>query len=90
MEVDVNGGTLEAEAEFRGQLVITKMKGQSTISCVYCTWCKLYSVYIAVSVCCTQCMLHLVYAAHGECCTWCMLYLVYAVLGVYCTWWMLH
>jgi len=42
-------GTPEAEATFRGQLVIMRMKGQQTI----------------LGGCCTRCMLHMVYAILG-------------------------
>ena len=59
-------GTPEAEATFRGQLVMMRLKGIQIISGGCCTWCMLY----------------LVYAVLGVCCTWCMLYLVYAELGV--------
>jgi len=38
-------GTLEAEATFRGQLLIVGMKGRQTILDGSCTWCMLYSVY---------------------------------------------
>jgi len=45
----VYGGTPEAEASFRGQLVIMRMKGRQTIfEC--CTQCMLYSVYAVLSV----------------------------------------
>jgi hypothetical protein len=90
VEVNANGGTLDDEAEFRGQLVIIKRKGWSTILCECCNWCILYSVYIALSVYCTWCMLYLVYATLGVCGTWCMLHLVNAGLGVCCTWYILH
>jgi len=53
--VDRYGGTPEAEATFRGQLVIKRMKGRQTILGECCTHCMLYSVYAALSVCCTQC-----------------------------------
>jgi len=62
----VLGGTAEAEATFRGQLVMVRMKGRQTI----------------LGGCCTRCMLYLVYAVLGVCCTWCMLYSGYSVLGV--------
>jgi len=45
----------EAEATFRGQLVIMRMKGRQTI---LGTWCMLYSVYAVLGVCCTRCMLY--------------------------------
>jgi len=72
--VDQLGGTLEAEATFRGQLNIVSMKGRQTIFAVCCTRCMLYSVFDALGVCCTRCMLHSLYAAlivnswwwHGE------------------------
>jgi len=52
----VYGGTLEAEATFRGQLVIMTMMGRQTIfQC--CTQCMLYSVYAVLGVCCTRCQL---------------------------------
>jgi len=45
----VYGGTPEAEATFRGQLVIMRMKGRQTIfEC--CTQCMLYSVYPVLGV----------------------------------------
>jgi len=45
----VYGGTPEAEAIFRGQLVIMRMKGrQSIFEC--CTQCMLYSVYAVLGV----------------------------------------
>jgi len=45
----VYGGTPEAEATFRGQLVIMRMKGRQTIfEC--CTQCMLYSVYAVLGV----------------------------------------
>jgi len=34
----------EAEATFRGQLEIVKMKGRQTILGVCCTWCMPHSV----------------------------------------------
>jgi len=40
----VKGGMPEAEATFRDQLVIMRMKGRQAILGVYYTWCKLYSV----------------------------------------------
>jgi len=40
----VKGGTPEAEATFRGQLVIMRMKGRQTILGGCCTRCMLYSV----------------------------------------------
>jgi len=40
---------------------------------VYCTLCRLYSVYAVLGVCCTWCMLYLVYAVLGVCCTQCQL-----------------
>jgi hypothetical protein len=65
----MEGGTPEAEATFKGQLVIMKMKVRETI----------------LGGCCNRGMLYLVYAVLGACCTRCMLYSVYAVLGVCCT-----
>jgi len=45
----VDGGTPEAEAAVRGQLVIMRMKGRQTIfEC--CTQCMLYSVYAVLGV----------------------------------------
>jgi len=45
----VYGSTPEAEATFRGQLVIMRMKGRQTIfEC--CTQCMLYSVYAVLGV----------------------------------------
>jgi len=45
----VYGGTPEAEATFRGQLVMMRMKGRQTIfEC--CTQCMLYSVYAVLGV----------------------------------------
>jgi len=53
----VYGGTLEAEATFRGQLVIMTMTGRQTIfQC--CTQCMLYSVYAVLGVSSWSC--------HGE------------------------
>jgi hypothetical protein len=54
--VDRLGGMLEAEAEatFRGQLEIVRMKGRHTILGACCTRCMLYSVYAVLGVCCTQ------------------------------------
>ena len=77
-----HGGTPEAEATFRGQLVIIRMKGIQTILDGCCTRCMLYSVYAVLGVWCTRCMVYSVYAVLGVCCTWCMLYSVYALLGV--------
>jgi len=51
-----------ADASFRGQLVIVRMKRRSPVlpgEC--CTRCMLYSVYAVLSVCDAQCMLHSVY-----------------------------
>jgi len=48
----------EAEATFRGQLAIERMKGRQTILGVCCTRCMLYLVYAVLSVCCTRRMLH--------------------------------
>jgi hypothetical protein len=56
--VDRKGGTPEAEATFRGQLEIVRMKGRLTILGVCCILCMLHSVYAALSVCCTRCMMH--------------------------------
>ena len=42
--VDLVGRHLEAEASFRGQLVIMRVTGRETISGVSCTRCMLYSV----------------------------------------------
>ena len=50
MAVDQLGGTPEAEATFRGQLEILRMKGRQTLLGVRCTRCMLYSVYAALSV----------------------------------------
>jgi len=72
----------EAEATFRGQLVIMRMKGRQTILGRCCTRYMLYLVYAVLGVCCTRCMLYSVYAVLGVCCTPCMLYSVYAVLSV--------
>ena len=44
MAVDPYGGTPEAEATFRGQLNIVRMKGRQTILGVCCTRCMLHSV----------------------------------------------
>jgi len=52
--VDLYGSTPEAEATFRGQLVIVRMKGRQTILRVCCTWCTLYPVYAVLGICCTQ------------------------------------
>ena len=49
--VDCIGGTPEAEATFRGQLVIMRMKGRQTIL-------GTYSVYAVLGVCCARCMLY--------------------------------
>jgi len=56
------GGMREAQATFRGQLVILTMKEGQTILGGFCTQCMLYSVYAVLSGCCTQCMLYSVYA----------------------------
>jgi hypothetical protein len=50
-------GMLEAEATFRDQLVIMRMKGRLIILGVYCTFCMLYLVYAVLGVCCTWCHL---------------------------------
>ena len=39
--VDLQGGMPEAEATFRGQLEIVRMKGRQTILGVCCTRCQL-------------------------------------------------
>jgi len=83
--VDRQGRTPEAEATFRGQLEIMRMKGWQTILGVCGTRCMLYSVYAVLGVCWTRCMLYSEYAVLGVCCTRCMLYSVYAVLCVCCT-----
>jgi len=80
--VDRQGGIAEAEATFRSQLEILRMKGRQAILGVCFTWGLLYSVYSLLSVCCTWCMLYSVYAVPGVCCTRCMLYLVYSALSV--------
>jgi len=49
MAVD-HGGTPEAEATSRGQLVIMKMKGRQTMLGECCTQCMLYSVYALLGV----------------------------------------
>jgi len=61
----VYGGTLEAEAASRGQLVIMRMKRRQMILSGCCTHCMLYLLYA-----------YLVYAVLVVCCTWCMLYSV--------------
>jgi hypothetical protein len=81
----VNGGIPEAEAIYRGQLLIMRMKGRETILGECCTQCMLYTMYAVLGVYCNRCMLYSVYAVLGVCCTRCMLYSVYAVLGVSCT-----
>jgi len=43
----MQGGTLEAEATFRGQFVIMSMTGRQTI------FGMLYLVYAVLGVCCT-------------------------------------
>ena len=40
----------EAEATFRGQLVIMRMKGRQTFFGECCTRCMLYSVYVVLGV----------------------------------------
>jgi len=60
----VCGRTPEAEATFRGQLVLMRMKGWHTIFECY-TQCMLYSVNAVLGVCCTRCMLYSVYAVLG-------------------------
>jgi len=63
------GGTPDAEATFRGQVLIMRMKGRLTILGVCCTRCML-----RLGVCWTRCMLYSVYAVlsvnswscHGE------------------------
>jgi len=50
-------GTPVAEATFRGQLVIMRMKGRQTILDGWCTRCMLYSVYAVLGVCNTRCPL---------------------------------
>jgi len=55
----------EAEATFRGHLVIMRIKGRKTILGGCCTRCMLYSVYAVLGVCCTRCMLYSVYAVLG-------------------------
>ena len=50
MAVNLLGDTPEAEATFRGQLEIERMKRRQTI----------------VGVCCTRCVLHSVYAVLGD------------------------
>jgi len=42
--VDRKGGTPEAEATFRGQLKIVRLKERQTILGVCCTQCMLHSV----------------------------------------------
>jgi hypothetical protein len=64
--VDRYGGMVEAQATYKGQHEIVRMKGRRTI----------------LAICCIQSMLYSVYAVLGVCCTWCMLYLVYAALNV--------
>jgi len=83
----VQGGTPEAEATLRGQLLIMRMKGRQAI---VGTRCMLYSVYAILGECYTRCMLYWVYAILGVCYTRCMLYSVYAVLSVCYTWCMLY
>jgi len=46
----LKGGTPEAEATFRGQLVMVGMKGRETIVGGCSTRCMLYSVYAVLSV----------------------------------------
>ena len=53
--VDLYGGTVEAEATFRGHLKMVRMKERQTIWVGYSTWCMLYWVYAAVGVCCNWC-----------------------------------
>jgi len=48
--VDLKGGTPEAEATFRGQRVIVRLKEWQTILGVCWTWCMLYSVYATLHV----------------------------------------
>ena len=63
------GGRPEAEATFRGQLVIIRIEGRHTILGGCCTWCMLYLVYAVLGVCCTRCMLVLGVnssSRHGE------------------------
>jgi len=50
----------EAEAIFRGQLVIMRMKGRQTIFGGCCTRCMLYSVNVVLGV-----FLYSVYAVLG-------------------------
>jgi len=65
-----------AEATFRGQLVIVRMKGLQTILGAWCTQCMLDSVYDVLGVCCTPCMLYSVYAVLCVCCTQCQLMMI--------------
>ena len=57
--------TPDAAPNFRGQLVIMRMKGSQTIMDGHCTRCMLYSMYGVLGVCCTRCILYSVYAVLG-------------------------
>jgi len=48
---DQQGGTLEAEVTFRGELKIDRMEGGQPMLGVCCTRCMLYSVYAVLGVC---------------------------------------
>jgi len=74
----------EAEATFRGELVMVRMKRTHTILGRCCIHCMLYLVYAEFGVCCIWCMLYLLYAVFGVCCIRCMLYSLYAVFAVCC------
>jgi len=52
----LQGGTLEGEATFSGQLEIVRMNRRPTLMGGCCTQCMLYSVDAVPGVCCTQCM----------------------------------
>jgi hypothetical protein len=59
-------GTQEAEATFRGKIIIMRMKEKHRLS-----W-----VDAVLGVCCIRCMLYSVYTVLGICCSRCLLYSV--------------
>jgi hypothetical protein len=53
--VDLERGTVEAEATFRGKRIIVRMKGFHTILGVERTRCMLYTLYATPGIFCTWC-----------------------------------